>query len=76
MTMQQIVLTDAQVEVIARATTDLEVRDPEGNVMGYLHRTNASEQAYLATVRRRLASDEPCYSTKEVLAHLSSLEGR
>jgi hypothetical protein len=70
--MHRIVVDDPQAKVISEATESVEIRDPRGRHLGYMaHRFTAEE---IAIAKDRLASDEPLYTTQEVLEHLQSLE--
>src|SRR5262249_39207389 len=74
-TMAHIVLNDEQMQVVTEAQQQVEVRDNQGNVVGYIQ-FRGFTSADLADAKRRLASDEPRYSTEQVLAYLKSLEPR
>ncbi|HTU17228.1 MAG TPA: hypothetical protein VMG10_04140 [Gemmataceae bacterium] len=73
--MQQIILTDEQMKVLAEAQRQVEVRDSDGRLVGYLQFVGFT-QAEIEEAKRRLASDEPRYTTAQVLAHLRSLESK
>lgn len=70
--MQQIILNDEQMKILAEAHGQVEVRDSGGHLVGYL-RFVGFMAAELEDAKRRLASDEPRYTTEQVLAHLHSL---
>ena len=70
--MVQIILTDDQVHAIHVATGTVEVRDQRGELLGYLSRPPSDSE--LAVAARRLKSNGPWHTTKEVLSHLDSLE--
>ena len=72
--MSQIVLSDDQIKAFQAATDAVELRDQSGNLLGYVSRPPA--RAEIADAQRRLASDGPWYTTREVLNHLESLERR
>jgi hypothetical protein len=67
-----ITLDDEQAKLIAEASGIVEIRDREGNRLGYVaHRFTDSD---IALARARLASDEPRLTTLEVLDRLRSME--
>ena len=70
--MQHIVVDDQQARVISEATEGVEIRDPQGRHLGYVAQGLTDEDVAIA--KQRLASDEPRYTTQEVLDHLRSLE--
>jgi hypothetical protein len=69
--MLHIVLTDEQAKVVATALKPVQVRDTRGNVLGCINPVWTEED--IAEARRRLASDEPYYTTAQVLEYLRSL---
>lgn len=70
--MPEIVLTDEQEKVVAGTLKPLQVRDAKGNVLGHFNPIWTEED--IAEAKRRLASDEPRYTTAQVLEYLRSLE--
>lgn len=70
--MPHIVVDDQQAKVIFEATESVEIRDRRGKHLGYVAHGFTEED--IAIARRRIASDEPRYTTQEVLDHLRSLE--
>ncbi len=70
--MPHIVVDDQQVKIICEATDNVEVRDQNGRCLGYVAHGFTDED--IAIAKRRLTSDEPRYTTSEVLDHLQSLE--
>ena len=70
--MPHIVVDDQQARVISEATGTVEIRDREGKHLGYVAHGFTDED--IAIAKRRLASDEPRYTTQEVLDHLQSLQ--
>ncbi|MBP86661.1 MAG: hypothetical protein CMJ64_08095 [Planctomycetaceae bacterium] len=73
--MAEITLNDEQAKILAHSGEVVIVRDPRGNVIGHLAPNKArDEAAIVAEAKQRLASNQPRYSTAEVLDHLSSLE--
>jgi hypothetical protein len=84
--MNYIILDPTQTASVAAATDPLEVRAPDGTVLGFIHpkRPAAAEPredpdfsaADIAEAKRRLASNSPRYTTQQVLDHLRSLENQ
>lgn len=72
--MPQIVVDEQQARIIAEASETVEICDRQGRHLGYVAHGFTDED--IATARKRFASDEPRYSTQEVLNHLRSLENR
>ena len=70
--MAQIVLSDDQAKAVQAATGVVEVRDRQGNLLGYV--SPPPSDAEIAEARRRLESDGPWYTTEEVMDRLKSLE--
>lgn len=70
--MSHIIVDDIQARLIMEADGTIEIRDRHGNHLGYVAHGFSAED--IAVARERLASDEPRYSTREVLEHLRSLE--
>jgi hypothetical protein len=69
--MEHLVDDDQQAKLISEATESVEIRDLRGRCLGYVARGFTDED--IAIAKERLASDEPRYTTQEVLAHLRSL---
>ena len=72
--MVQIVATPDQVKLFAEARDSVEIIDANGNRIGYFAKPFSDDDIRLA--RDRLASDEPRYTTEQVLEHLRELESR
>ncbi len=70
--MPHIVVDDQQAKIIAEAAQTVEIRDQKGNRLGYIAHAFTDED--IAVAKRRLQSDEPRFTTREVLSHLRSLE--
>lgn len=70
--MTHLVVDDAQARTIQECSTTLEIRDRNGKHLGYVAHGFSEED--IAIARQRMASDEPRYTTEEVLRHLQSLE--
>ena len=69
--MTQIILDDKQAEVLADALEPVAVCDPKGDIVAYIE--PIWSRADIAKAKQRLASNQPRYTTKEVLNHLRSL---
>lgn len=70
--MTQIVLNDDQTQTVQAATDAVEIRDPRGNLLGYV--SPPPSDAEIAEARRRLESGGPWHTTQQVMDHLQSLE--
>jgi hypothetical protein len=70
--MPHIVVDDHQAKLIAEASGDVEIRDPQGKHLGYVAHGFSDED--IAIARQRLASHQRRVTTSEVLDHLRSLE--
>ena len=71
--MPRIILDDEQVKIISESCQTVEIADRSGQIIGYFAHGFTEED--IAIAKERLASDEPRYSTRDVLDHLHSLEG-
>ncbi|HEV3025838.1 MAG TPA: hypothetical protein VGX76_25365 [Pirellulales bacterium] len=70
--MPYIVVDDEQPRLISEATEKVEIRGRSGKHIGFVAHGFTDED--IAIARRRSASDEPRYTTQQVLEHLQSLE--
>lgn len=70
--MPHITVDDEQARIIAEAPEHIEIRDRSGRYLGHITHDFTEEE--IAIAKQRLASDEPRYTTKQVLEHLQSLE--
>jgi hypothetical protein len=70
--MPHITVDDEQAEVILKSSSNLEIRDRQGRCIAYVTHGVTKEDIELA--KQRLASDEPRFTTHEVLEYLRSLE--
>lgn len=70
--MTHIVLSDDQVRAVKSAPGAVELRDEQGNLLGYVARPTSRDRT--AEAKRRLNSEGPWHSTDQVLEHLDSLE--
>lgn len=65
------IVDDEQAKLIFESTESIEIRDRSGKHLGYVAHGFTAED--LAVARQRAASDEPRFTTQQVLAHLESL---
>ena len=72
--MQHIVVDDVQAKLICGTPDCIEIRDRNGRRLGYVAHGFTDEDLTLA--KQRLASNEPRYSTEELLNHLQSLSSQ
>jgi|GEM_PF-6515793 len=72
--MVSIVLNDEQMKLVAQAKDRIEFRDSHGRHLGFLD--HGVTELDIALAKKSLQSDEPRYTTEEVLKHLQSLEQR
>ena len=70
--MTTIVLDDAAADLVAR-NPDVELRDRQGRLLGVVAHGISAEDIRISL--DRLRSDQPRYTTKEVLERLSRGEG-
>ena len=66
--MPQIVVDDQQARIISEASETVEIRDRQGRRLGYVAHGFTEEDITIA--KERLTSNEPRYTTQEVLARL------
>lgn len=67
-----ITIDEQQAKVILESAGEVEVRDRDGNRLGYVARGFSAEE--IAEAQRHFASNGPWYTTQQVLDHLRSLE--
>jgi len=74
--MPHIIVDDEQARLIreVKATESIEIRDRNGELLGYVNVTHGWTQEDIAMAKQARDSDEPRYTTSEVLEHLKSLE--
>ena len=72
--MPHIIVDDEQAKIISESAESIEIRDRSGKHLGYVAHGFTDED--IAIAKERMASDEPRYTTQEVLDHLQSLEQR
>ena len=70
--MPHIVVDDEQARIISESAESIEIRDRSGKHLGYVAHGFTDED--IAIAKERMASDEPRFSTQQVLDHLESLE--
>ena len=70
--MQHIVVDDIQARIISESAGSIEIRDRSGKHLGYVAHGFTDEDIVIA--KRRMASAEPRYSTRQVLDYLESLD--
>ena len=69
--MAHIVLNDEQARIISESAESIEIRDRNGKHLGYVAHRFTDED--IAIAKERMASDEPRYTTQEVVDHIQSL---
>lgn len=67
-----ITVDDEQARIIAEGKQNVEVRDRNGNLLGFVAHGFTDED--IAIAKRRMASDQPRMTTAQLLEHLQSLE--
>ncbi len=70
--MPHIVLNDEQARIILESAESIEIRDRSGKHLGYVAHRFTDED--IAIAKERMASDEPRYTTQEVLDRIQSLD--
>ncbi len=69
--MQHIVVDNEQARIILESADSIEIRDRSGKHLGYVAHGFTDED--IATAKQRMGSDEPRYSTEQVLDHIQTL---
>lgn len=72
--MPQIIVNDQQAKLILEAREAIAIFDQQGRQLGYVGHGFTQEDVAIA--QHRLNSNEPRYTTQQVLDHLRSLEGQ
>ena len=72
--MLHIVVSDEQARLIGESTANVEIRDRNGNLLGYV--AHGFSEADVAIARSRAVSSQPRLTTPQVLSYLNSLEPR
>ena len=70
--MPHIIVDDEQARIISETGDAVEIRDQSGRHLGYVAHGFTDED--IAIAKQRMESDEPRYSTQQVLDHIQSLE--
>jgi hypothetical protein len=70
--MPYIVLNDDQTKVVFSSMQPVQIRDQKGNVLGCI--SPIWTEGDIADAKGRLSSNEPRFTTEQVLAYLQSLE--
>ena len=71
--MADIILNDDQAEALTQAGGYAQVRDQCGRCLGYVAPPPVVSAEEIKEFKRRAASDEPRFTTVQVLEHLRSL---
>lgn len=71
--MKQLVLNEEQVKVLTEARRQVELRDNDGGLIGYLH-FSLFTRAEIEEAKRRAASPGPWYTGEQVQSRLQALE--
>jgi hypothetical protein len=69
--MPHIIVDDEQARIISESSDRVEIRDRNGKHLGYVF--SGFSEVDIALAKQRRDSDEPRYSTQDVLKHLQSL---
>ncbi len=69
--MQYIVVDARQAKLISEARESVGIRDLHGRLLGYVER--AFTQSELALAKQRMVSDQPRYTTEQVLDYVRSM---
>jgi hypothetical protein len=72
--MLHIVVSDEQARLIGESTDNVEIRDGNGNLLGYV--AHGFSEDDIAIARSRAASSQLRLTTPQVLNYLNSLEPR
>ena len=74
--MVDIVVSDEQARAIIAASGAVRLRDPQGRIICAVAPRPINAADDVAEMRRALASDQPRYTTEQVIDHLQSLSDR
>jgi hypothetical protein len=72
--MAHIILTEEQARIVAQAQQGVEVRDPQGRPVAFLHPLTAEEAIVVAEARRRLQTPEPGIPSARVMDMMAQLQ--
>jgi len=70
--MADLVLSDEQTNLVVSTPRPLQVRDSRGDVLGVISPIWTEHD--IAEAKRRISSDEPRYTTAQLLEYLNSLD--
>ncbi len=70
--MAHIIVNEEQAKIIHETSGTIEVRDAQGNRLGFISANLDVDE--IAIAKARIESDEPKHTTQEVLDYLQSLE--
>jgi hypothetical protein len=70
--MTQLVVDDAQAKLISESREGIEIRDRNGNHLGYVAQGFSDEDIVFA--EKRASSAEHRYTTQEVISYLQALD--
>ena len=70
--MIRIVVDDEQAKAIAQSTDVVEIRNREGRILGYV--THGFTADDVAVAQKRLRSEQPRFTTQQVLSRLRTAE--
>jgi len=69
--MPQIIVDDEQARIISESAESVEICDREGRHLGFVAHGFTDDD--IAIAKQRRASDEPRFTTQQVLDHIQSL---
>lgn len=72
--MPHIVVDSGQAETIVKFGRNVQVRDPNGKIVGFIEPAPSDEEIALAKARLAKGPNGPTYTTQEVLDHLRTLK--
>ncbi|MBI1902371.1 MAG: hypothetical protein HYS13_14820 [Planctomycetia bacterium] len=74
--MHELVVNDAQAQLLTEPGAHVPVRDQRGNYLGYILVAPKLTEEEIAEFKRRAASNEPRFTTQEALERLSRLNAK
>lgn len=72
--MTRVILNDDQARAVRGASDTVELLDQSGVLIGYVAQQAQSSPEEIAEARRRMNSDGPWLTTRELLSRLNALE--
>jgi hypothetical protein len=72
--MTHIVVSDDQARIIYGAKGNIEIRDGSGNCLGYV--AHGFQDEDIAIARDRFVSEQPRYTTSEVMEHIKAQDAK